>query len=290
MTLRHVFAAYAPTTLFVLLWGSGAIFSRWGLDHGSAFAFLILRFSIALFCLLLICAPGRRWLPAPGTRAQVARTGFLLIGGYSIFYLLSLEYGVTPGVLATVMGVQPIITLLIMERHFSWKRLCGLLIALAGLTLVVYQSLILARFSSAGMACALAALVCMSWGAIMQKRIQQTPSEILPLQYAVSLLLCLLFVPFRPFEFSLTLDFIVPVLWLGLMISVVAQLLFYRLIRAGSLVNVTSLMYLVPVVTAIMDYVFLGNALSGMSLAGMAAILSGLALVFSVRRTVVSCT
>lgn len=68
-----------------------------------------------------------------------------------------------------------------------------------------------------------------------------------------------------------------------------AQLLFYRLIRAGSLVNVTSLMYLVPV-TAIMDYVFLGNALSGMSLAGMAAILSGLALVFSVRRTVVSCT
>lgn len=199
--------------------GQRAIFPCWGLDHGSAFAFLILRFSIALFCLLLICAPGRRWLPAPGTRAQVARTGFLLIGGYSIFYLLSLEYGVTPGVLATVMGVQPIITLLIMERHFSWKRLCGLLIALAGLTLVVYQSLILARFSSAGMACALAALVCMSWGAIMQKRIQQTPSEILPLQYAVSLLLCLLFVPFRPFEFSLTLDFIVPVLWLGLMIS-----------------------------------------------------------------------
>jgi drug/metabolite transporter (DMT)-like permease len=52
------------------------------------------------------------------------------------------------------------------------------------------------------------------------------------------------------------------------------------LIRAGNLVNVTSLLYLVPAVTAAMDYVFLGNALSVQSLVGMAVILVGLALVF----------
>jgi drug/metabolite transporter (DMT)-like permease len=41
---------------------------------------------------------------------------------------------------------------------------------------------------------------------------------------------------------------------------------------------VTSLFYLVPVVTALMDYVFLGNRLLPLGIAGMGAILLGLAL------------
>lgn len=69
-------------------------------------------------------------------------------------------------------------------------------------------------------------------------------------------------------------------LWLGLVYSVGAQLLFYRLIRRNNLVNVTSLFYLVPAMTAVMDYVLLGNALPGLSVLGMIAILAGLALVF----------
>ncbi|MNC83165.1 EamA-like transporter family protein [compost metagenome] len=60
----------------------------------------------------------------------------------------------------------------------------------------------------------------------------------------------------------------------------IAQLLLYRMIRAGNLVNVTSLFYLVPAVTAVMDYLFLGNRLSSLSVVGMLAILAGVALVF----------
>ncbi|MNR66572.1 hypothetical protein D3C85_1901340 [compost metagenome] len=41
----------------------------------------------------------------------------------------------------------------------------------------------------------------------------------------------------------------------------------------------TSLFYLVPVGTAALDYLILGNRLSALSLAGMAAILLGLMLV-----------
>jgi drug/metabolite transporter (DMT)-like permease len=61
---------------------------------------------------------------------------------------------------------------------------------------------------------------------------------------------------------------------------VIGQLLLYRLIQAGNLVNVTSLFYLVPIVTAVIDRWILGNALSLPNLCGMAAILAGLALVF----------
>lgn len=265
--------------LFVLLWGSGAIFTRWGLDHGSPIAFLVLRFGLALIFLTALRGR-RRWLPAPGTGGRVAVAGLLLISGYSLCYFQSMAYGVTPGLLATLLGIQPILTLLLTERRFSPWRLVGLLLALGGLALVVWESLAVARFSLAGILFGLAALGCMTVGALMQKRIDQAPDQVLPLQYAVSLVLYLLCVPFQPFTIEWTWGLLVPVLWLGLVISVAAQLLLYRMIRSGNLVNVTSLFYLVPVVTVLLDYLVLGNALPGLALAGMAAILAGLLLVF----------
>lgn len=272
--------AYASTALFVLLWGSGAIFTKWGLEHAPAFAFLLLRFGLALTVLLAIGLYRRRWLPAPGTRLRVAGTGLLLIGAYSICYFLAMEQGITPGVLATLLGIQPILTLMLLERRFAPIRMAGLCVALIGLVLVVYQSVVLVRFSLAGVGFAMGALACMTAGAIMQKRIRQSPAEVLPLQYVASLLLCLPFAAVQPVAFEPTWEFLVPLLWLALVISVVAQLLLYRLIQAGNLVNVTSLFYLVPAATAVMDYLFLGNALPMLSLVGMALILLGLALVF----------
>jgi drug/metabolite transporter (DMT)-like permease len=275
-----VWARYGTTTLFVLLWGSGAIFSKLGLDHASAFAFLVLRFVLACTVLLLLAMCRRCWLPAAGSRLRVAATGLLLLGSYSICYLLALDHGITPGVLATVLGAQPVLTLILYERRFSAARLLGLTMALFGLILVVYQSIGMARFSLTGIAFALGALGCMTSGAILQKGVQQAPLQVLPLQYAISLLLCLLFVPFKPFEFEFTSSFLIPLLWLGIVISVIAQLLFYRLIQAGNLVNITSLFYLVPGVTAVMDYLFLGNRMSALSMLGMAAIVFGLMRVF----------
>jgi len=277
---KAAFIAYGSTALFVLLWGSGAIFSRWGLNHASPFAFLVLRFALAFGVLFILGLNRQQWLPTSGTRTRIAITGLLLIGSYSICYLLALEHGITPGVLATLLGVQPILTLMLLERRFPATRITGLILALSGLILVVYHSIVLARFSITGIAFAFGALVSMTSGAILQKRVRQAPSEVLPLQYAVTLLLCLAFVPFQPFRFEINLGFLIPWLWLGLVISVVAQLLLYRLIRGGNLVNVTSLFYLVPAVTAAMDYLFLGNALPLQSLLGMIAILLGLVLVF----------
>lgn len=278
-THQTPWAAYGSTTLFVLLWSGGAIFAKWGLSHSSAFGFLLLRFVLALSVLLVICALRGRWLPLPGTRKTVAATGALLIGAYSICYLLALEHGVTPGVLATLLGAQPILTLALMERRCAPARLAGLLLALCGLVMVVYQSIALARFSVAGMAFAFAALASMTSGAILQKRISQAPMDVMPLQYAVSLALCLLFAPFQPLRAEWSPGFIVPLVWMGLVISVGATLLFYRMIQQANLVNVTSLFYLVPAGTAALDYLVLGNRLPALSLAGMAAILLGLMLV-----------
>jgi drug/metabolite transporter (DMT)-like permease len=273
--------AAASTSLFVLLWSSGAIFSKWGLAHASPFAFLVIRFAIALCGLVLLMPLLKLRLPrGRGPMLYAAATGLVLLGAYQIFYLLALSLKVTPGVMATLMGVQPILTVVLMERQRSWSRMFGLGLGLAGLIMVVYQGIGLAGMSLVGMLFALLALVSMTLGSIMQKRITDNPLGTLPVQYLAGLLLCAVFVPFQPMHVEYSLGFVVPVLWMGLVVSVLATLLLYRLIAQGNLVNVTSLFYLVPAVTAVMDYLFFDNRLALLSLLGMLLIIVGLVFVF----------
>ncbi|MBI6151016.1 DMT family transporter [Serratia surfactantfaciens] len=280
MRLPSLWANAGLATLFVLLWSSGAIFSRWGLEHASAFAFLFFRCAIALAVLLAIGLWRRQCLPAPGTRRRVALIGVLMIGGYQICYLLALEQGITPGVLATLLGVQPILTQFITERRCAGLRACGLALALAGLTLVVYQSLMVANFSPSGMLFAFIALGCMTAGTLLQKGMAQPPLAVLPLQYAIGLLMCALALPFEPLRVEWRPEFVLPLLWMAVVISVLATFLLYRLIQRGNLVQVTSLFYLIPAVTALLDYLLLGHALAALSLLGMAGIVLGVMLVF----------
>lgn len=273
--------AAASTSLFVLLWSSGAIFSKWGLTQASPFAFLLLRFIIALMGLVLLMPLLKLRLPQ-GRRAVgfAMATGLVLLGAYQIFYILALDLKVTPGVMATIMGVQPILTVVLMERQRSWSRLFGLSLGLTGLIMVVYQGIGLAGISVSGMLCGLLALASMTAGSIMQKRITDNPLGTLPVQYLAGLLLCALFVPFQPFHFEYSASFVIALLWMGLVVSVLATLLLYRLIAQGNLVNVTSLFYLVPAVTALMDFIFFGNRLAWLSLMGMGLIIVGLVFVF----------
>jgi drug/metabolite transporter (DMT)-like permease len=57
---KSLWTSYGVMTVFVLLWGSAAIFTRWGLDHGTPFALLIVRFALALTAVLLIGLYRRR--------------------------------------------------------------------------------------------------------------------------------------------------------------------------------------------------------------------------------------
>ncbi|MCO8577455.1 DMT family transporter [Burkholderia multivorans] len=280
VSFKPALRAHGATSLFVLLWSSGAIFAELGLRHASAFVFLAARFALASLVLLVLARSRGHWLPPRGERRMTVLTGVLMMGGYSIFYLLALERGIAPGVLATILGVQPILTLAFVERRWQPMRVAGLALALAGLALVVCRGVGDARLPMSGIACALLALGALTLGSLLQKRVRAAPADVLPLQNAIGLVLCAVVLPFRPIAFEVSWAFVVPLLWLGIVISVVAQLLFYRLMQRGDLVNVTSLFYLVPIVTTLMDAMWLGNRPAPLALVGMAAIVAGLALVF----------
>ena len=280
MFANKALASVATTTLFVLLWSSGAIVSKWGLAHASPFAFLFFRFVLALIALaILIPTLGYK---LPGTRQSMLyaiATGAVLLGAYQICYLLALDLKVAPGVMATIMGVQPILTAVLVERSRSGSRMFGLCLGLAGLVLVVYQG-IGDGGSLAGMAFGVLGMLSMTGGSIMQKRITDNPLGTLPVQYVAGAIVCAVFVPFQPFHFEHGIGFYIPVLYMGLVVSVLATFLLYRLIAQGNLVNVTSLFYLVPAVTAIMDYLIFGNRLAWLSMLGMVLIVVGLVFVF----------
>lgn len=274
---RHA-AALLPTTAFVLLWSSGAIVSEIGLRHGSPFALLILRYAIASTVLLIAAAATGRLLPAPGTRRRNLLIGLSIAGLYSTCYLLALDNGVTPGALATLLGVQPILTVFLTERRVTAPRLIGLGCALAGLALVVSDGLTSMRFDLIGLAFAGLSLFGITAGSILQKRETQAPWVVLPMQSAVGLACAAS--PLGEFRASWDIGFLLPALWLGLVISVGTTFLLYRLIARGNLVNVTSLFYLVPGVTAAMDWAILGNPMSALMIGGLALIVVGLLVVF----------
>src|SRR5690606_18145499 len=119
-----------------------------------------------------------------------------------------LDTHVTPGVMATVMGVQPILTVVLMERQRSWRRLFGLGLGLAGLVMVVYQGINLGGVSLAGMLFALLALACMTFGSILQKRITDNPMGTLPLQYLAGFALCAVFAPFQALHVQWSTSFV----------------------------------------------------------------------------------
>jgi len=269
-----------PGAAFVLLWSSGAIVSEIGLRHGSPFALLILRYALAGVILALVGVCRGKLLPAPGTRWRNAAIGLLIAGFYSSFYLLALANGVTPGALATLLGVQPILTLFLTERRSTPARLLGLVCALAGLALLVSDGLVSTRLAPLGLVFAGLALIGFTAGSILQKRETQPPWEVLPLQYAVGLGFALAVAPFAPLQGSWHPGFVGPVLWLGLVISIATTFLLYRMIARGNLVNVTSLLNLVPGVTAAMDWALLGNPMSAVAIGGLVLVVAGLVLAF----------
>lgn len=279
MTHRYA-SAWVPTTAFVLLWSSGAIVSEIGLRYGSPFALLIFRYALAFAVLVAFAIWNGKLLPETGSRTRVALIGFSIAGLYSACYLLALDNGVTPGALATLLGVQPILTIFVTERRVTLPRVLGLACALVGLALVVSDGLVAMRFNALGLAFAGLSLLGITVGSILQKRETQAPWVVLPMQYAVGLAFAGAVSPLGPFHASWHPGFVFSVLWLGLIISVGATFLLYRLIARGNLVNVTSLFYLVPGVTAAMDWIILGNAMSRVAIGGLGLIVLGLVLVF----------
>ena len=100
--------------LFLLMWSSGAIFVKMGLENASVWSFLTLRATGAflLMGVIYLCFKiNSKTKLTPSILARVVVTGLLLQVFYQAFYFLSIRYELSPGLVSIVLGLQPIMTL-----------------------------------------------------------------------------------------------------------------------------------------------------------------------------------
>jgi drug/metabolite transporter (DMT)-like permease len=234
----------------------------------------------------LAIAVRARW---PATRSElrhIATAGILIQGGYLGGVFCAVHAGMSAGVVALIVGMQPLLTAagagpLLGERvlRIQWW---GLALGLTGVTLVVWQKMSLQGMSAGSLSLALLALVSITLGTLYQKR--YCPSFDLRtgsvIQFAAALIITL---PLAWMLETMTVDwsgeFLFALGWLVLVLSVGATTMLFRLIQRGAATRVTSLFYLTPAITAVMAWLMFDETLGATAVCGMLIAVAGVALV-----------
>lgn len=273
--------------LFVLLWSTGFISAKYGLPYAEPLTFLLLRFVMVVALMLpLALAMRAAWPRTLSQAGHVAVVGVLMQGGYLGGVFCSIHLGMSAGVSALIVGLQPILTAFASAPLFGEKlrgrQWAGLLLGFGGVLLLVVGRSALTGITPATLALSLLALVSITAGTLYQKRYcgsvdLRTGSVI---QFcAAGLVLLPLALASETMRVHWTAAFMFTLAWLVLVLSIGAISLLYILIRTGAATRVTSLFYLVPPATALMAYFMFGETLSAAAVAGMALAAIGVALV-----------
>ncbi|MFN0079495.1 MAG: DMT family transporter [Prosthecobacter sp.] len=268
--------------LFVLLWSSGFIGSKLGVPYAEPFTFLTLRYCIVLAILVPIALVSRApWPQGKGQMAHVAFAGLLIHALYLSGCVWSLRLGLPAGIVSLIVSLQPLFTaafagVTLGERVLP-RQWTGLALGFVGTAMVV------AHKTGSGLTFlmtvpAILSLIGITAGTLWQKRhcprFDLRTSTVV--QYAASLLItALLAFTTETMRIEWSGQFVFALLWVALVLSIGAISLLNHLIRSGTAVNVASLFYTVPAVTALMAWSIFGETLTGLSLIGMVVAVAG---------------
>lgn len=273
--------------LFVLLWSTGFVSAKYGLPYAEPLTFLLLRFAMVVALMLpLALAMRAAWPQSARQLLHVAVAGVLVQGGYLSGVFCSIHLGMSAGVVALIVGIQPILTafasaLLFGERLRS-RQWTGLVLGFGGVLLVVLGRSTLSGITPATLALSLLALLSITAGTLYQKRfcgaVDLRAGSVIQFS-AAGLVLLPLALAFETMQVHWTREFILTLAWLVLVLSIGAISLLFVLIRKGAATKVASFFYLVPPVTALMAYALFGETLNAIAAAGMVLTAIGVALV-----------
>ncbi len=279
-------AVWAPG-LFVVLWSTGFIGAKLGVPYVEPFTFLILRFVFVLALMLpLALLLHARWPSSMRETGHIAVAGALIQGGYLGGCFAAVAHGMPAGVIALIVGLQPILTAFaaapLLGETVSALQWAGLVLGFGGVALVVWQKFSLQGLDAASIAWGLTALVSITAGTLYQKRFCPSfdlrSGSVIQFGAAFVLLLPLALVT-ETMRVNWSGEFMFALAWLVLVLSIGAISLLFTLIEHGEATRVSSLFYLTPLTTAAMAYFMFGEKLSLAALVGMVIGVIGVALV-----------
>ena len=284
-TAAHARRQLAFPLLFVVLWSTGFIAAKYGLPYAPPLTFLLYRFAlVAALMVAVALASGATW---PATREEVGHVvvaGWLVHGLYLGGVFVAIANGMSAGMAAMLVGVQPIMTVLLargwLGERVAARQWLGLALGLVGVWLVVWHKVAFTDDARA-LTAILLALIGISVGTLYQKRycshvdlrcsavIQFTSCAI---AYVPLVLL------FEHESVTWTPQFVFALGWAVVVLSVGAISLLYWLLRHGAASNVAGLFFLVPAVTAVMAWLLFDETLGALAIGGMVLISFGVAL------------
>lgn len=272
--------------LFVLLWSTGFIGAKLGLPYVEPLTFLLIRFAFVISLLLALAFALRRpWPHVPLHWLHIGVAGALLHGGYLSGVFLSIHAGMPAGVVALIVGIQPLLTAFLsasmVGERVSSRQWAGLVLGFGGVALVVGNKLGIDGISGAGLAVSVLALFSITLGTLYQKRfcaeLDLWSGSVI--QFAAAALVLLPFaLAFETRRVTWSGEFVFALAWLVLVLSLGAISLLHLLIRRGAATRVSALFYLTPPTTAVMAWLAFGEQLGWMAYAGMAVAAVGVAI------------
>ena len=272
--------------LFVFLWSTGFIGAKYGLPYAEPLSFLLSRYGAVITLMTLIALATRApWPEKPRDWLHIGISGVLVHAVYLGGVFVAIKHGLPAGVTALVVGMQPLLTALgagwLLGEKVTGRQWAGLGLGFVGVGMVVSGKL-----GDAGLGPmlipALVALLGITAGTLYQKRFcpkfdLRTGSVI---QFVPTAIITAIAVAgFEDYRIEWNGHFVFALGWLVLVLSIGAISLLNLLIRSGSAVNVASLFYLTPPMTALIAFFIFGESLTLIAALGMVVAVSGVYLV-----------
>ncbi|HSC62931.1 MAG TPA: DMT family transporter [Caldimonas sp.] len=282
--LAHA-AVVALSAYFVIVWGAGFVASRIALEHAAPFTYIGIRYGLAFFVAMVAFGLRARWPTTRAEWAHIAVAGLLSHAGYLGGSHYAQRWGLSAGVTALVLALQPLLTAVIVSRWLHERlgtlQKVGVGVGLAGVALVVGER---AHSGGATFASVLAvtwALLCVTAGTLYQRQFcagsdlraavcihfAATASLMLPLGVAV-----------EGFAIAWSAPIALALAYHVVLGSIGAFSILHLLMRHGQATGVTSLLYLTPPVAALVEWAVYGAAPTVTMWAGMAVACVGVAM------------
>ncbi|HEV2880235.1 MAG TPA: EamA family transporter [Pyrinomonadaceae bacterium] len=277
--------------LLSLIWGSTWLFIKLGLQDLPPFTFAGVRFVIAASILLCVIAARRVPLPRAGRDwLLIALTGVM---AFSVNYGLLFwgEQRTSSGLAAILQTIIPAFGLIIAhyylpdERITLWK-VCGIALGIAGVALIFSDQASVEDGKSA--LAGSAAIVVGAFGvAYSNVLVKARARHIEPAALAagqmvfglVPLLLAGVLFEGNPFTFRWSPLAVLSLLYLALVGSAIAFLMFYWLVRNMDVTKTMLIPLVTPPIAVFLGWLVLGEGLTWRTAVGALGIMSGIALI-----------
>jgi drug/metabolite transporter (DMT)-like permease len=279
------FAARAAPAIFVVLWSTGFIGTKYVIHDADPLTYLAIRMAIVVVLMAIICAIARpRWPDRRGIGHSIV-AGILVHGIYLGGTAVAISLSIPAGLSALIPGLQPILTSTIANRWLGERVIPlqwgGLVLGLAGVALILHDRPMSGQAGWGWIASAVS-LVSITLGTLYQRRYCNSIdwcSGNLVQYIAVTVFFTIGAFLFENRTVHWTAEFILALSWLAVVLSIGSIGLLYWLIRHQAATSVASLFYLVPAVTSLMAYFLFDERLDAVAIAGMVACAAAVFLV-----------